>query len=193
MTPPQSSTPTSCCGCSHPSNLLVLLQENGMMSHLQAFKGSWHSGFFVIHIFDTVSFQMQPALALNSGHTRQRTETWPSDFFLRREFWQCVSAGRFQQPVNGIIKHLYTMIAFKMPLLLYSAITALIISHMYLLNHCHVQFFSSLNKNNRNFFSFFFLFGDGGVKVLIRHFLLCAVPERARPSFVLAIIEIPLI
>lgn len=90
-----------------------------------------------------------------SAHLSNSSKTWPSDF-LHWEFRQCVSAGRFQQPVNGIIKHLYMMIAFKMLLLLYSAITALIISPMYLLNHCHVHFFSLETKTIETFFCFFF-------------------------------------
>lgn len=142
------------------------------------------AGFCYLCFLSLCCFAVSDAACIStklSAYLSYSSKTWPSDF-LHWEFWQCVSAGRFQQPVNGIIKHLYMMIAFKMLLLLYSAITAPIISLMYLLNHCHVQFFFSLEtKTIETFFCFFFCLVTGGLKCWIATFCFAPCPSECGP------------
>lgn len=97
-----------------------------------------------------------------------------SSFF---PFHSCdgLSASRcVPQPVSGIIiEHLYTMIILNTVIARLANYSASLFP-MYLLNHCHVQFFFFFLQKQWKL-SPLFVCG----KVLSRHFLLCA---RARAS-----------
>lgn len=92
------------------------------------------------------------------------------------------------QPVSGIIiKHLYTMIILNTVIARLANYSASLFP-MYLLNHCHVQFFFLFFGKTMETFSAFCLRESAESPL----FAVCPCPSE-RPSFVLAIIEIPLI